>query len=30
MTAGAALLPVLVYQFALLKGEVAEVSPCES
>jgi CheY-like chemotaxis protein len=30
VTEGAALLPALEHQFALLKGELAEVSPCES
>ena len=29
-TGGAALLRALEHQFALLKGELAEVSPCES
>jgi len=30
VTEGAALLPALEHQFALLKGELAEVSLCES
>ena len=30
MPDGAALLPALEHRFALLKGELAEVFPCES